>query len=380
MVVSSSGGPVFPGPVRVPRMRRQSERGRTDRAFVELDGKRIKLGAYGSAEAVERYRELIASLTEAPPVPPEPSPDPTLSELMAAYLRHAIEHYGGERATEVVHFRGAFRVLRQGWGAVRGRDFGPKTFKAVRQAMVERGWTRTYVGDQCGRLKRFVAWCVEEELVPESLHHALQAVRPLKAGTGVREGRTVTCVPPDIVAATRAQCGPVVQDMIDLMQLTGARPGELLQLTPKLIDRTRDIWVFTPGRHKTAAKGKQRHIAIGPRAQRILERYLFRDRCFPYSVASFRRAIHRACDRAFPHPDFERFARLTRAQRRELEAWRSSHRWGPHRLRHNAGTAAREVAGLDGAQVLLGHAHANTTQIYAEANLAKAATIARLIG
>ena len=38
----------------------------------------------------------------------------------------------------------------------------------------------------------------------------------------------------------------------------------------------------------------------------------------------------------------------------------------PHRLRHNAATRARKDFGLEAAQVLLGHARADVTQLYAE--------------
>ena len=54
--------------------------------------------------------------------------------------------------------------------------------------------------------------------------------------------------------------------------------------------------------------------------------------------------------------------------------------WFPYQLRHAAGTLARQVGGLDGAQVFLGHANAQTTEIYAELDESKAAEIARKIG
>lgn len=40
--------------------------------------------------------------------------------------------------------------------------------------------------------------------------------------------------------------------------------------------------------------------------------------------------------------------------------------WSPNRLRHNAGSRARKEAGLETAQVVLGHAKADVTQVYAE--------------
>lgn len=44
---------------RVPKYSRQRESGRSDRAYVTIDGKKIKLGKYGSPESKQKYAELI---------------------------------------------------------------------------------------------------------------------------------------------------------------------------------------------------------------------------------------------------------------------------------------------------------------------------------
>ena len=68
------------------------------------------------------------------------------------------------------------------------------------------------------------------------------------------------------------------------------------------------------------------------------------------------RAIHRACDKA------------------------GIDRWGPNRLRHAAATEVRKEFGLEGAQIILGHASADVSQVYAERDIAKGLEIARKIG
>ena len=72
--------------------------------------------------------------------------------------------------------------------------------------------------------------------------------------------------------------------------------------------------------------------------------------------------------------------RLTDKQRAELKKWQSEHRWSPNRLRHSAGTEIRKRFGLEAAQVILGHASANVTQVYAERDLQKAVDIMREVG
>jgi integrase len=52
----------------------------------------------------------------------------------------------------------------------------------------------------------------------------------------------------------------------------------------------------------------------------------------------------------------------------------------PNRIRHLYATQVRQEYGLEVAQVLLGHAQADVTQVYAERDLAKAIAVARKIG
>jgi integrase len=54
--------------------------------------------------------------------------------------------------------------------------------------------------------------------------------------------------------------------------------------------------------------------------------------------------------------------------------------WSPNQLRHTTATEIRRAFGLEAAQVALGHAAADVTQIYAEKNLALASEVMRKIG
>jgi integrase len=54
--------------------------------------------------------------------------------------------------------------------------------------------------------------------------------------------------------------------------------------------------------------------------------------------------------------------------------------WSPNRLRHTYATEVRRTWGLEAAQVLLGHACAKVTQMYAERDLALATRVANEIG
>ena len=75
-----------------------------------------------------------------------------------------------------------------------------------------------------------------------------------------------------------------------------------------------------------------------------------------YTVASYRRAVHRACDRA------------------------GVDRWSPHRLRHNAATNIASKYGWEAARVVLGHSSVRTTAIYVERDYALAERVMHEVG
>ena len=73
-------------------------------------------------------------------------------------------------------------------------------------------------------------------------------------------------------------------------------------------------------------------------------------------------------------------AELRRKLLDEATKWRRENCWSPNRLRHNFGTAARKVGGIEAARVTLGHSSAVTSEIYAEKDLAAARDVVRRIG
>lgn len=400
-----------------PKYCRQRDKNRADRAYVRIDGKTIWLGAYASPESKERYADLIGS---PKPTAIQPTEVITVAMIMAGYLEFAQTYYrrpDGKPGREYELIREVLRFVRKNCSDLPAKDFGPKRLKEIREALIEAGHCRKYINKNVHRIRRMFKWATSEELIPVAIHTALLTVPGLKQGrTKAPDLPPVMPVEDAIVEATLPYLPVVIADMVKLQRLTAMRGGEVVQMRPCDIDRTGKVWIYRPSTHKTQHAGKERKVMIGPKGQAILLRYLVRDKqayCFRpcdseekrqaeraanrrtpmscgnvpgsnvvdspkkqpgehYSTDSYRRAIARACDKAFPAPEG--------MKGKALAKWKADHRWCPHRLRHSAATEIRSKFGLEEAQILLGHSQAAVTQIYAERDLAKGVQVAQMIG
>ena len=177
----------------------------------------------------------------------------------------------------------------------------------------------------------------------------------------------------------------------------------MLSMRGRDLNTTGGVWEYQPASHKSEHRGKSRQVFLGPKAQAIVKEFLTTDLqaflfspqeavrvCGPvgsvYRRDAYRRAITRACERAFglPHelrypeykidklPEEERAAEVKRRRKAAAE-WPREHCWFPHQLRHSAATIIRREAGIETARCVLGHSDLSTTELYAEADLARAA-------
>ena len=83
-------------------------------------------------------------------------------------------------------------------------------------------------------------------------------------------------VDPAHVAATLPHLSTHLRVAVELQLLTGMRPGEACGLTLAEVERVGPLWVYRPAEHKTAHRGRQRVIPIGPKARAVLVAFLQR--------------------------------------------------------------------------------------------------------
>jgi integrase len=426
---------------RNPSYRRHRASGQ---AVVTLSGQDIYLGPHGSAASRQEYDRVMGEyLARGRQLAATPATS-RVSDIIAAYWQFAAGYYGTPvRRSRLSSIKVALGVLRRTYGNMPAVNFGPLALQNVRAAMIGQEWSRPYVNDQIGRIKRCFKWAARRELVPAAVIHGLSTIEGLRKGeSAARETDPVKPVPEKWVEATIAHVSRQVAGLIRLQLASGMRPGEAVIMRGGDLDTSGKVWLYIPERHKTQHHGHERPIFLGPQAQDVIRPFLKTDlsaylfspldaergrrealtasRTTPlscgnvpgsnrvrkpkkgpatrYTVDSYRRAITTGCDRAFPPPaDVARQRvkgekgmrwetagewgqRLGKEKWSEVKAWREDHHWHPNQLRHNAGTRIRKHYGLEAARVVLGQKSAAVAEIYAEIDQTKAMQIMGEVG
>ena len=126
------------------------------------------------------------------------------------------------------------------------------------------------------------------------------------------------------------------------------------------VRKTDDEFIFSPAESVKlfrATRRENRKTKVPPPQQDLPKKQSKRQPGERYNHRSYRRVIHRACERA------------------GIECW------SPNQLRHTAGTETTAQFSLEAAKEFLGHASIKTTEQYYVAPLPElAAEVARKIG
>jgi integrase len=386
-------------------------------AVVRINGKDHYLGKHGSDESHQRYKQALADHWSPTGTAPKPkttrvSTTVTVGHLATRYGKH-VKTKHGEGSSEFKQVQLVVDEVQATYGHLEAAEFGPIRFENFRQSLIDRELSRGVIKRKSNYVLKMFQQGVKFELIPVELWQRLLALGPVEMQVKPRPKRGA--VPLEIVKKTQKELTPVLSDMVEVHRLIGARPTEICMIRPCDIDRTGDVWIYTPATHKTEHHGHVRKIAIGPQAQAVLSRYLLRDPqafCFTpkeayeqhydrrhqnrktplnegnrprprklmtfkprYNKDSYRRAINRAALRAFPIPK-----EIEKAPDK-VETWKFTYVWKPNQLRKSAATIARKQMDLETAQIVLGHSSKKTTeQFYAEIDNDRAVEFALKFG
>ncbi|MEM1208125.1 MAG: site-specific integrase [Planctomycetota bacterium] len=374
----------------------------------------VLLGPHGSPESRRLYDETIAAWLAAGRVldaePPETSPPSpgthTLAAVLLSHWKARLQRYGlseGDRlSSQLMSVRRALGVARSIAGRDPADNFGPLRLQEVRQAMIDRGWTRSYVNRSIREVVNAIRHGVAIERVRPETVTALECVKPLKRGElGVAEGKPVKPVPDAHIAAIEPYVSRQVWALVQLQLLTGARAGELVIMRAVDLDTAGKVWLYRPSQHKGTHRGQERTVYLGPRAQAVVAPFLVgrpvKSYLFSPAEAEAERRERQHAARKTPlscgnkpgsnrapapqRKPREHFTTDTygRAIRRGCER-AGVDPWGVHRLRHNAATELRREFGIEAARLILGHRAPSVTETYAELSHDKAIDVIARVG
>ncbi len=136
---------------RIPSIRRHKP---TGRAVVTIKGRDIYLGKWNTAASRAEYGRLIAEfLANGRQLRDEV--DTTVVEVINAYRKYAEQYYrkNGQVTREYGCIKEALKIIRELYGRKLADDFGPLALKALRQRMVDNGWSRGYINKSIGRIR-----------------------------------------------------------------------------------------------------------------------------------------------------------------------------------------------------------------------------------
>ena len=323
-----------------------------------------------------------------------------IAGLVRVYMGYANEYYvdsEGNPTSEPVSIKYALKPLVELFANQAIEEFGPLRLKEVRQRMIESGISRKLINKRISIIRRMFKWAVSDQIVSPVILHGLQSVVGLKRGRSkAKESKRVLPVDEKHVYMVLPFTTKVLAAMVELQLLTGMRPGEVVILRPRDIDRSGTIWHYYPYKYKTQHLDDptmRRIISIGPKAQEILMPFLLRQDdtyCFTPQESEKDRRLKQFKLRKTPlscgnkpgsnkKEDPNRKPGIaydsTSYGKAILYAIKAAQRsgldiphWTAYQLRHTTATKVRKEFGYESAGAALGHTNMSATAIYAERN------------
>lgn len=391
-------------------------------SVVTIDGKDYYLGKHDSPESIARYAVLIgiyqagglklpedfdteqldgkaAALLGSLDAPSRQSDQPiTVGHVTALFRSHVADKYSGSR-NDLNRNNKLCDEIDVQFGNILASEFGPVRLKAFRDSLVARGLARKYVNRVVNCVIAIFRHGVSVELVDVATVERLRTLEPLRYGqTQAPEKQSTRPANLEHVRATAKHFSPVIKAMVRVQVATGMRPIELFRMRPCDIDRSGEVWIYSPQTHKTMRTGRAKLIPIVGDAREAIEDYLNREpdaHIFsPAESTQWHRAMATA-KRVTPKNQGNKvgsnrlvsprrsarthFAGTSYQQAIKRAAVKAKvPHWFPYQLRHLTATVVRAALGIEDSQALLGHSTALMTAHYARESVEAATRAANV--
>jgi len=223
--------------------------------YATLDGRKVSLGVKGredEAEAVKAWHRLMAD-----------GQKPKAATVKAATVKQVIDGFLADAEGRVTP--GCQRNYRL-FLLPFCKRFAPRGAEALTVAEAEAyarkpEWSMTYRSNFLASLTSAYRWAERGQVIDRNVLRHLR--KPPKASRGAK-----ALVSADDHARLVAYASPLFRPFLELLWLTGARPGEVAGLKAEDIDFVQAVAVLT--HHKTAHLGKSRTIFLSPEAIAVL--------------------------------------------------------------------------------------------------------------
>lgn len=378
---------------------------------------RLYLGKHGSEESLRRYRQLLRRLESIQLAGPAFEVDdvPTIRELILAYDDFARVHYrrGDKMSTQYGAMVASLSVLQELAAEELAMEFGPKAFKSLQRWMVGDDYARSYINQTTTRIKKFFRWCCEEELCDPTIYQRLVCVKSIGRGeSNVRDTEAIKPAAIESIYALLPFVSPTISALAQVQLLCGMRPGEACRMRPCDLDRSGDIWLYTPAEHKNQWRGMTLVKAIPRVAQGVLApmlkgrgeaEYIFS----PHESLRWmleQQSLNRPPRKTKRFPcearrvDREKRLQMNRRKRKapgdrySTDSYRQALRYGfakaersgvaierftPNQMRHTIVSYISRQFGQQPAQRYAGHESLDATKIYTEIDISEVIAVAR---
>ena len=374
-----------------------------DYAYVNLKGKKIQMGRWGSPEADAKFRQLQIQVLTDPTFSFLKQQGVTVDDLCLAYLDYAKEH-------DPSHYHGiktAAKIFIEGFAGHAANSLDSRHFVTLQDMFVKHGVARTYCNMLMGYVRRILKWGSLRKLVSSVVLAEAKLVPDLVKGkTKAPEKKKRKDVPDVVVTRTLPYLLPTLRDMVQVQRLASMRPSEMIRMRPGEIDMENVhegvvIWLYVPGTHKSDWRDDDipRIIPLGKPEQEIIaarlegksdEDFIFspkdamqewyeqraakrKTKISPSQVKRMERTAKKPKRKIKDCYDANAYNRaITRAieiANRDLPDKEKIPHWTPYQLRHAGITEITKKTGnVNIAKAVAGHRNINTTLIYAHAD------------